>query len=122
MAELLLNIDTGSQNRVEEKNASRIDHLTLVPNPALQGRMEREKLEQALAYFYANGGPVLEEKDGVIMSSIATISHNKPRNTKKQAKQTVALLTPEGPKKVSIDYLNERLAYFYSHGGPVMDI
>ncbi len=25
-------------------------------------------------------------------------------------------------KKLTIDYLNEKLAYFYANGGPVMDI
>jgi hypothetical protein len=25
-------------------------------------------------------------------------------------------------KKVTIEYLNEKLAYFYANGGPVMDI
>jgi len=25
-------------------------------------------------------------------------------------------------KKVTLDYLNEKLAYFYNNGGPIMDI
>lgn len=115
---MINNHDTKLQNRPEDKTSSATDKLTLVPYPAAQNRISSEGLEQNLAGFVTNGGPILEEKDGVIMSSVATRNRRKAYS----GRETVALLTEEGPKQVSIGYLNEKLAYFYSHGGPVMEL
>ena len=38
--------------------------------------------------------------------------------------EIVSLVSRQGMeyKKLTVDYLNERLAYFYNNGGPIMDI
>jgi hypothetical protein len=35
---------------------------------------------------------------------------------------TLIGVKPSEEKKVTLEYLNEKLAYFYNNGGPIMDI
>lgn len=115
-------ITTVATNRAEDKTASRIEKLTLVPRQTPAAGMNREDLNKALAYFYNNGGPIMEEKDGVIMCAAAKPYRFNDRARAQSPQDTVSLLTRKGTKELSIDYLNEKLTYFYSHGGPIMDI
>jgi len=36
--------------------------------------------------------------------------------------EIITLVSKKPTEKMTIEYLNEKLAYFYSNGGPVMDI
>jgi len=36
--------------------------------------------------------------------------------------EIIYLVDKKNDKKVTLDYLNEKLAYFYANGGPIMDI
>lgn len=108
--------------RAEDARASKIEKLTLVPRQNPAAGMSREDLNKALAYFYNNGGPIMEEKDGVIMCAAVKTQRPKDRARVQSTPDTISVLTSKGTKNLSIDYLNEKLAYFYSHGGPIMDI
>jgi len=57
--------------------------------------------------------------------------YNKPNAETKSTKPNLTLVKNDGPDKdyklvdgrwVSKDYINEKLAYFYENGGPIMDI
>lgn len=115
-------IATVVTNRAEDTRASKNEKLTLVPRQNPAAGMSRDDLNRALAYFYNNGGPIMEEKDGVIMCATAKPQRPNDRARAQSAPDTVSVLTSKGTKNLPIDYLNEKLAYFYSHGGPVMDI
>ncbi len=56
--------------------------------------------------------------------------YNKPNAEAKSTKPNLILVKNDGTNKdykvdgrwISKEYLNEKLAYFYENGGPVMDI
>jgi len=104
-------------------NQTFVTELVLVHKPASEPKMTMAALNEKLTYFYNNGGPIMEEKDGVMAKHSIPRSNRKINQVRPHSGQDmVRLLTPEGTKTVSIDYLNEKLTYFYNHGGPVMDI
>lgn len=114
-------MDIPFQTGVESKSLT--TELMLVSKKDREAKMTMEDLNQKLAYFYNNGGPVMEKKEGVMVKT--RFSRPTPKNNQARVNSggdTVTLLTPEGSKSVSVDYLNEKLIYFYGHGGPVMDI
>jgi len=49
-----------------------------------------------------------------------TIYDNRTATTK--GAEIIYLADKKNDKKVTLDYLNEKLAYFYANGGPIMDI
>jgi hypothetical protein len=114
-------VDSIHQPEVENRKVA--VELALVPKPASKPVMTMEALNESLAYFYNHGGPAMEEKDGVIVkNSVPRPNHKNSQARPRSGQDLVKLVTSEGPKTVSIDYLNEKLSYFYSHGGPIMDI
>ncbi|MDD3363628.1 MAG: hypothetical protein PHZ03_01455 [Syntrophomonas sp.] len=46
------------------------------------------------------------------------------KSTRTNGAELISLVSKKGleDKKVTLEYLNEKLTYFYNNGGPIMDI
>jgi hypothetical protein len=51
-------------------------------------------------------------------------NRNAKKSTRTKGAEIITLITNKNreEKEVTLEYLNEKLAYFYNNGGPIMDI
>jgi len=59
------------------------------------------------------------------MNAIKKMMISEEVNKNSASKTNLTLVSKEDKKeaeKMSKEYLNEKLSYFYSHGGPIMDL
>jgi hypothetical protein len=58
------------------------------------------------------------------MNDTAYKNRYSKKSTGTKSAEIITLISKNGveEKEVTLDYLNEKLAYFYNNGGPIMDI
>lgn len=102
----------------------------LLSKDATRQKAAIKVLNEKLAHFYNNGGPIMDEKEGLVVKTMVKSGpldrrYRFRRNnitSKPKRAETVSLVSKDGPKIVTMEYLNEKLTYFYNNGGPVMDL